>query len=763
MHGVSGTPASELLDRPLVRQVAGDGTAGFYRPRLASELLDEPLPPTPGRGTAAYLEGYTWGGLTSGAPIRAVWLVLLPFALLNVAPRLRQKMDDRRVHLLLTLHRWAALGATTGLVFAASGVGIDLFGWQCGGGATCTTLPGWLVSWLAGVPVGVRLAVGALAPAALLGVLWLVSHTTAQRYEYVPDGRPLGAVTTSAADATDAKDTSPGPDEVDPALTSEWLWRGAYMVDRLRHLHLVAGWLCVLVVVNAAVRPVELQIVADVGAGLTLLLVLVALATKSIAGRAKKPGDSAVTLMWVVWILSAAATLVTATALVTGRVATPAPQPSGLPGYGPIITCGVAVQMALVVALAAASCRGRGIAAWRGPAMAALGTLLGAVFSAGVYVYAATWLITGRPVPSVGDVAASLSLSVPFGIQAAAVAFAWAVAVLVAVVLAGGILVLFGNRAARRATSDAAVEADYPSATTPREPERDRQIRLIFWYARLVDRVGTPTVALIILAALASVATTACAVVGLFVPIPLADSDLWRNSYQFGAYAAAGVLVVLVVLGLAVFRAARTRRSVGILWDLASFWPRSVHPLAPPCYAERTVPDLKERIRYYTVEDDTSDYPHGALVLAAHSQGTVIAAAALLQMHASTKITDRIAVNRLAFLSFGCVLHRLYATYFPAYFDAAHADLVNVLAGGRWTNLWRHSDYLGGTVDCTGVDRKLIDPGYAKAPGDLGYPLPGRHSRYPRDPAFQDAVGGLAVRLPPATPGNPDDVPPTVR
>ena len=42
VHGVSGTPPEELLDRQLVRQVAGDKTAGFYRPRLREEWRDRP-------------------------------------------------------------------------------------------------------------------------------------------------------------------------------------------------------------------------------------------------------------------------------------------------------------------------------------------------------------------------------------------------------------------------------------------------------------------------------------------------------------------------------------------------------------------------------------------------------------------------------------------------------------------------------------------------------------------------------------------------
>ena len=41
VHGVSGTPPEELLDRQLVRQVAGDKTAGFYRPRLREEWREK--------------------------------------------------------------------------------------------------------------------------------------------------------------------------------------------------------------------------------------------------------------------------------------------------------------------------------------------------------------------------------------------------------------------------------------------------------------------------------------------------------------------------------------------------------------------------------------------------------------------------------------------------------------------------------------------------------------------------------------------------
>jgi hypothetical protein len=78
VHGVSGTPPDRMLQHPRVRRVAGDSRAGFYRRHWThrASALDT---------AADRVEAYSWGGLTAGNGGRALWLLLLPFLLVNVA------------------------------------------------------------------------------------------------------------------------------------------------------------------------------------------------------------------------------------------------------------------------------------------------------------------------------------------------------------------------------------------------------------------------------------------------------------------------------------------------------------------------------------------------------------------------------------------------------------------------------------------------------------------------------------------------------
>src|SRR5680860_985946 len=78
IHGVSGTPPEAMLQHPHARLVAGDSRAVFHRRWFpAHDDLDVPH--------RSHREAFSWGGLTSGGASRALWLLLLPFALVNVA------------------------------------------------------------------------------------------------------------------------------------------------------------------------------------------------------------------------------------------------------------------------------------------------------------------------------------------------------------------------------------------------------------------------------------------------------------------------------------------------------------------------------------------------------------------------------------------------------------------------------------------------------------------------------------------------------
>jgi hypothetical protein len=200
------------------------------------------------------------------------------------------------------------------------------------------------------------------------------------------------------------------------------------------------------------------------------------------------------------------------------------------------------------------------------------------------------------------------------------------------------------------------------------------------------------------------------------------------------------------LVGLAVFayRNRQTRRTVGIIWDVVTFWPRANHPLTPPCYAERAVPELRCQIENHMAATDKQ-----RVIAATHSQGTIIGAATTLQLSGAARA-------RTAFLTFGSPLRRLYGRNFPAYFGLTAMTRLHVVQP-RWINMWVFSDPIGGWIfnntngnlaDALGLvdyripDAETLDPGLR----DQKLPICA-HSGYADRPEYRDVIAALNNQL----------------
>jgi hypothetical protein len=204
------------------------------------------------------------------------------------------------------------------------------------------------------------------------------------------------------------------------------------------------------------------------------------------------------------------------------------------------------------------------------------------------------------------------------------------------------------------------------------------------------------------------------------------------------------------------YRSRNFRRSLGIIWDVATLWPRWFHPWAPPSYGERAVPHLRRRIEVLTEGG-------GAVILSAHSQGTVVAAAALAQLPPAVQ-------HRVAVVTHGSPLTRLYARYFAELFSVEQfCDLAERLGPDpsvKWRNLYRFTDYIGGPVftehrilsdEAPGPepssskayeDVRLRDP-HDSRPLMRGDPRPRtlNHSNYYVDPAYAATIDEYVRRF----------------
>jgi hypothetical protein len=261
------------------------------------------------------------------------------------------------------------------------------------------------------------------------------------------------------------------------------------------------------------------------------------------------------------------------------------------------------------------------------------------------------------------------------------------------------------------------------------------------------------------------------------VPSELVTDGRWatvvRWSSGTGTYLALGLAVGLVLLGARMRASEPLRRVVGVLWDVTTFFPRNAHPFAPPCYAERVVPEITHRVRWWA-------HQGGKVVLSGHSQGSTIAVAVLEQLRGPD-------LDRVHFVSYGSQLRSHFGRAFPAVFGAAclggtqgqrrtfscaepdlglpgatapppaqDASLLAALGGAssrpRWRNLYRRSDPLGLRVYDDADGENPVDVYVPELPiEDDGDPTPElqTHSRYPDSPQYAEVLKawGLTSQL----------------
>jgi len=794
-----------MLENPHVTRVSGDSTAGFYRriwlggpPSPSLAYVDIP--------DERHREAYSWGGLTSGAGSRALWMLLLPFMLANVAfwmypaatrpdePRWRSWARDCAA----ALQRLFSLSLTVALTLSAVNVATDFGGWQCGGSRACVTQNSFLhfltLDFFS--QPGRRLALATVVPVAVVVLLWVLGNKSWNAYERL---QPAAPAEVPGEDQSGAMPPAAGRSV--PPIGRRRMWNGAEPVRRMRSLHICAGFATAGLFLVA-----PLASGSNRGWGVTfLVLMLVALAGPVVAlllpwlWRRQDPADGTADEeprlsadrrdLWR-WLPWAALGLVTAAAVVAMLPNVgPAVSTGSLPWLGSFLGSMFLAQIALlilivaVVATVAAASRGtrddapsqadlpgRALAGLGAPVMLLLSWLLAVSFAAGLVVRSADFL--GTPVPTGRPAAGSAVLLVP-GVYYWAAAGAFCL-VVVAGLVAAVVFALVWRETGKREKGLVAetyrAELSGPGGVPASAQARAHMIARAWARADLTDKspllltilvsVLTVAVAASIVGYLATSTVNGTVVRGLW---------LWQHASWLataGSWAVAAMAVALIALGRRAYSDPATRRTVGILWDLGTFWPRATHPLAPPCYCERTLPDLIYRMTWLAPSDED------LVVLSTHSQGTVIGAALVLQLDPSQQA-------RTAFITYGSPLQRLYSRFFPAYFDAKVLSQIGEALTGTagdqdpdrrrwpWRNLFRASDPIGGPVrhrypadeslynadviaalasgqppdNDDDVDRQFLDPLFNRADGNTAYPQTLGHSGYFEDPYFPGCVG----------------------
>lgn len=743
VHGVSGTPPRDMLyTDPLVTVIDPPTTDGGRKDRYVRvfELPGDRLAVGPN------VTAFHWGSLTSGSWLSALWILLLPFALANVAGWTARRRGRSQI-LFVRLSGLFLTGVFINLALIAT---VDFY-WQWATGPQ-TTAPS-LIRDNANVFAGVVFL--------LLGWMWwgLVSWASTRSHFSVQTGKdrrrllwnPNPRSLVPANEGPQGAEAWRDPAETE--LTDPLIWDVHPILHRLRRIHF--GFAYVVLAFSAASASNSGLRYGDFGAfdvptsvvGLTMVVSLLVLAA---TGWKKGPAGKLLQRLTAWHSLGGALLLVMASlALILSDVDTDASTSGHWPylwdtAAALLAVCGIGLVLVFISA-------GK---------MSASALTLGALF--GVVLGAAVAFM-------VDDVLGDEAKVQIEGLNWAAVAILiWLLVVVLAAVL------LIASRAARqgdlwRAIHDATGNLESIWLVMPVaalglalvvlqqrcDPSSSANL-----FARCIQEGSLPAVpttwvrAFILIVFVAIVAVTAVllwnagrrqmaallvlASAGAYLflrfsgitiaGIDLSFDDITATARTIAIVLPAGLIITKMISGIR--GGAETRRGVAVLWDVIMFWPRWYHPMAPPAYGPHAVKRLREEIQRIQGRSQDSEGAKRAgnepVIVSSHSQGTVVAVTALATMAGATGREGRDTymlkhpenLDRLGLLTYGCPVGHLYDRYFPSlgftYLAASLAGGLGVGKGtaphqSRWANLYRLTDPIGGRL-LPSIDIQVTDP-----------------------------------------------------
>jgi hypothetical protein len=695
VHGVSGTPPEEMLETHHARQEAGDEFSRFF---VAVDCFGEKPPDPVEDGTGPHvrttrLEGFHWGRYTSGNWRQALWLALIPFGLVNAAQFMLSPPSTWRERFLHAVVggalRLLALGLTATFALGAASISIDLVARQ------------WLATTRLGEALGegTLLAAGALVAAGAV----LLLHRLGRRNTTVP----------APQDAADTLGSSLGRTS---GLTRKNFYAGDPDGTSLGRLHLAGGWATVALVGSLtdgdslAAGSLSSFVYATSAGCLAALAVLVTLLgdPEHSAPRSWDRGSGVEGLIRVFQrpvvgrtaVLLALAVLASSVVMLVLRGVNPDNPLAAVDAVSNTLLVVLTGDLLVLFAASAGLARAtrhrdrevpppfrRYAAGMAAPVVAALGCFLAVGYTAALLLGSAELLVDDAAMPAVVE----------------AITFAWGAAAILMLVL--GLVVgvhTWTDRAWRRERVRRSYDLVY-GATDGERPDRrgwltEERVRRIAT-ASAVARVklGLPTV-LICFSALGTAFAAPITIdlmTGVGGPTDALPDDWVGVISRLGALTLVALAGLLMTTARQSLRQRDKQRVVNVVWDVVSFWPRSVHPFVPPPYSQFAVQALRDRIRHHLGTSARSDPPTtevaDAVVVEAHSQGSFIAVAALLWLNPQE-------LARVGLLTFGSQLQVIFPRAFPAYMSYDVLTALDRALGRRWINLFRETDPIAGPV-----------------------------------------------------------------